>query len=249
MARRNSIHANTVSAAYHDLLEKGWLELRRGSGLYVRPLQQAAEPLDRILQDLLKAARTMGYEPEHVLQRLHQMVRPVRYETVVVAEDDPALRTILCAEIVEKLGIPAVDEAPPGGNSIVVALATRLPKVRKQLPAGLFCLPLRLRSVPASLEGQTRPAPDTLISIVSASQEIRFWARAMLLAVGLEPDGLQEVGANQEGWRDRLGSRTVVVTDILTARELPAGCIAKVFRIIADSSLEELRQLCVVTPP
>lgn len=33
LSRRHGIHANTVSAAYHDLLERGWLELRHGSGL------------------------------------------------------------------------------------------------------------------------------------------------------------------------------------------------------------------------
>ena len=32
MARRHRIHSNTVSAAWHDLLDQGWLELRRGSG-------------------------------------------------------------------------------------------------------------------------------------------------------------------------------------------------------------------------
>ena len=28
MARRHRIHSNTVSAAWHDLLDQGWLELR-----------------------------------------------------------------------------------------------------------------------------------------------------------------------------------------------------------------------------
>jgi DNA-binding transcriptional regulator YhcF (GntR family) len=41
LARRHGIHANTVSAAYHDLLQQGWLELRRGSGLYVKALPLA----------------------------------------------------------------------------------------------------------------------------------------------------------------------------------------------------------------
>src|SRR5918997_6496761 len=36
LARRFNIHSNTVSAAYHDLVERGWVELRRGSGIYVR---------------------------------------------------------------------------------------------------------------------------------------------------------------------------------------------------------------------
>ena len=251
LARRHNIHANTVSAAYHDLLEKGWLELRRGSGLYVRPLQvtsDIADPLGRVLADMLKAARILGYDPEQVLQRLQQLVRPIRYETVVVAEDDPAMRRILQAEIEEHLKMACAEQVTKPGNCLIVALSSRLAKVREGLPAGVFCLPLRLRSVGGSLVGQSRPEPNSLISIVSASPEIRFWARAMLLAVGLEPDGLQEVDANLDGWRERLGSTTLAITDMMTARELPAGCIARVFRIIADSSLEELKQLCIVTP-
>ena len=51
VARRHQIHSNTVSAAYHDLLEQGWLELRRGSGLYVRPMPAAMDgQLDQMLQ-------------------------------------------------------------------------------------------------------------------------------------------------------------------------------------------------------
>ncbi len=35
LARRFRIHANTVSAAYRELAKQGWLEFRRGSGVYV----------------------------------------------------------------------------------------------------------------------------------------------------------------------------------------------------------------------
>src|SRR5947199_2468149 len=38
LARRFRIHSNTVSAAYRDLERAGWLEVRRGSGVYVRRL-------------------------------------------------------------------------------------------------------------------------------------------------------------------------------------------------------------------
>src|SRR5690349_13076020 len=37
LARRYSIHANTVSAAYRELARRGWVEFRKGSGVYVRP--------------------------------------------------------------------------------------------------------------------------------------------------------------------------------------------------------------------
>ena len=36
LARRHGIHSNTVSGAYSELEAEGWLELRRGSGVYVR---------------------------------------------------------------------------------------------------------------------------------------------------------------------------------------------------------------------
>jgi DNA-binding transcriptional regulator YhcF (GntR family) len=257
MARRHHIHANTVSAAYHDLLQQGWLELRRGSGLYVRPLQSpsegnpsAADELGRLLTEMLRAARGQGHEPEEVLHRLERMLRPAAYQRVLVAEPDPAMRRILEAEIQEHLRtqVEAVDfanlGASQGSETLVVALATRAAKVRLSLPKSVLCVALRLRSVRGSLEGQTKPGPNTLISIVSGSPEIRYGARAILLAVGLSPESLHEVDSGVDGWRGRLGTGAVVVTDVLTARELPAGCLAKVFRVIADSSIEELKQLC-----
>ena len=47
LARRYSIHANTVSAAYRELARRGWVEFRKGSGVYVRARND--EPLDHRL--------------------------------------------------------------------------------------------------------------------------------------------------------------------------------------------------------
>src|ERR1700719_3835889 len=60
VARRHKIHANTVSAAYHDLLEQGGLQLRQGSGLFVRSRQDGNGKLDTLLASLLKAAKAEG---------------------------------------------------------------------------------------------------------------------------------------------------------------------------------------------
>jgi DNA-binding transcriptional regulator YhcF (GntR family) len=254
VARRHHIHANTVSAAYHDLLGRGWLELRRGSGLYVRSLRPTADgnsELDHLLAALLQAAFSQGHEPEEVLHRLEHLVRPCTYERILVAEPEPAMREILQAEIGEHVRIPVegvdlhdIANLPKLGGRLVVALAARAAMVRHNLPAGVPCIPLRLRSVRGSLEGQPRPAPDTVTSIVSWSAEIRYWARAMLIAVGLDPLCLCEIDPAIGGWQDRLGLSSLVVTDIVTARELPARCPAKVFRVIADSSIAELKQFC-----
>jgi DNA-binding transcriptional regulator YhcF (GntR family) len=254
VARQHHIHSNTVSAAYHDLLEQGWLELRHGSGLYVRPLQHSGDgqgELDPLLTTLLQEARRRGYEPEEVLRRLEHLLQPLTYERILIAEPNPAMCEILQAEIGEHLGIPVefvedgdLSKLSKSGRSVVVALPTRAAKVRRSLAPGVLCIPLRLRSVRGSLEGQARPGPDTIVSIVSRSAEIRQWSRAMLIAVGLDPQCLCEVDAASTGWLDRLGLSALVVTDVVTARALPAGCPAKVFRVIADSSIAELKQFC-----
>ena len=89
IARRHHIHSNTVSAAFHDLLEQGWLELRRGSGLYVRPLNPSGAPqgdLDRLLAKLLQEALGSGYQPDVVLDRLTHLLHPRTYQRILVAE-------------------------------------------------------------------------------------------------------------------------------------------------------------------
>ena len=253
VARRHRIHANTVSAAYHDLLQQGWLELRRGSGLFVRPQRRPADPradLDGLLTTLLQAARSHGFEPEEVLHQLQHLVRPRAYRRILIVEPEPAMREIVQAElaghlgaVVEAVAEPDFRDAAQFAETVLVALPTRAVKLRPGLPEGVFFVPLRLHSVSESLEGQTRPGPEVVISIVSGSPEIRHWARAMLIAVGIAPEALHEIDARTADWRDRIGARAFIVTDGVAALELPAGCQAKIFRVIADSSLAELKRL------
>lgn len=139
---------------------------------------------------------------------------PSRAIRVLAAEPEPEMRTILGAEIAEHIKIPV--------EGVV----------------------LRLRSVRGSIEGQTRPGPEAVISIVSRSAEIRYGSRSMLIAVGLDPECLCEVDAASPGWQERLRLSTLVITDVVTARELPSGCPARVFRVIADASIAELKQFC-----
>lgn len=43
LARRYKIHSNTVSAAYRDVEARGWLKVRKGSGVYVQSTRQTTE--------------------------------------------------------------------------------------------------------------------------------------------------------------------------------------------------------------
>src|ERR687884_198193 len=97
LARRFRIHPNTVSAAYRDLERAGWLEVRKGSGVYVRRLggdgadlgaadagsaghDAADDPrleLDRLINAFFTIARLRGFSLADVRARLRQrLARP-----------------------------------------------------------------------------------------------------------------------------------------------------------------------------
>ncbi len=234
IARRYRIHANTVSAAWHQLLEQGWLELRRGSGVYVRS-SRPAQPLDVLIARLLADARKLGHEPDDVIERLQRTVHPQRYAGVNIIEPEAEMRAILSAEI----GIE-----PHEGPVIMAALQTSAASVKKHLATDTPLFVLRLRSVRQSLEGETRPGANAILTVVSASRRFREGARAMLLAVGIEPDCLAEVDTGIDGWHDRVRAGSLAIVDVLAAGVLPAGCPFRVFRLVADSSIAELRQMC-----
>src|SRR4026207_2551740 len=65
LARRYDVHANTVSAAYRELARRGWVEFRKGSGVYVRPQNdeklEGQLALDQIVARFLKTTRAQGY--------------------------------------------------------------------------------------------------------------------------------------------------------------------------------------------
>jgi hypothetical protein len=78
---------------------------------------------------------------------------------------------------------------------------------------------------------------------VSRWPEFLRWARAILVAAGLDPDSLSFRNAQERDWQRGLKSAALVVTDSLMVRELPAGCEVSLFTILSDASLDELRRL------
>jgi hypothetical protein len=91
------------------------------------------------------------------------------------------------------------------------------------------------------MKGQTRPPPEALVAVVSRWPEFLRWARTMLVAAGLDPDALSFRDARERGWDKGLRSATFVITDSLMAPRIPAGCEVKLFRVLAESSLKEIR--------
>jgi GntR family transcriptional regulator len=260
LAQRFQIHANTVSAAYRDLAERGWVEFRKGSGIYVREPANQQTPgerleLDQIIATLFQIARDRGYTLTEIQAGVRRLFEAQPPDHFLVIESDPELCRILMAEIEEATGFRAagasLDDCTKklAGAAVVVMFANAEP-ARRQLPPNTPLTILRLRSVPQSMQGQERPAADALVSVVSRWPEFLKWAHTLLVAAGIDADALDLRDARRRGWQKGLAASAMVITDALTSKQLPAGCRAHIFRIIADASLDELRRFkAFVTEP
>ena len=252
LARRHDIHANTVSAAFRDLERRGWIEFRKGSGVYVCELNIAAvtDPqlkLDQLISTLFQVARERGHSLAEIQARLKRWLATQSPDHFLVIEPDEEMRRILIAEIREATsfrvagaGLEDCSRAEVLAGAAPLAMYGQAERVRAELPPGTSCTLLRLRSVPSSIQGQERPSADELVTVVSHWPDFLKWARTMLVAAAIDPDALSFRDARERGWKKGLESSMMVITDTLTAALLPAACRTRVFRIISDSSIEEL---------
>jgi GntR family transcriptional regulator len=253
LARRHRIHPNTVSAAYRDLAGRGWVEFRRGSGVYVRPLAEDAAldtrlELDQLIAAFLRMARSRGFSLAEITEGIKHWLKLQPPDRLLLIEPDAELRSILVAEIKEATGFPVSGASPEDcaeqtllAGAQPLAMYGQAERVREALPPRASCLFLHSRSVPESLQGEQPPPPDALLTVVSNWPEFLRWSRAILVAAGLDPTALNFCDARRAGWQRGLRSSSFVITDALTAGQLPTGCHARIFRIISDSSLAELR--------
>lgn len=256
LARRFRIHANTVIATYRDLEERGWIELRQGSGAYVREKKATNDnsengklALDQLTMTFLQQARGQGFAIQDIKASVQYWLDLQPPDHILVIDPDAALCEILMAEIAEATGWRVTGVSVDGcdakklAGAQPVALYSRADAVRAVLPANAHCHLLHLNSVIAAMQGREKPAPDALISVISGWSDFLRWSHAMLVAVGIDEAALNLRLTNEAGWQRGLNNSAFVIADTLTAKQLPSDLDTRVFRLIADSSLAELREL------
>jgi len=258
LSRRFGIHANTASAAYRQLEEDGWVEMRHGSGVFVRstrpeaPLSQEMA-IDQMIGDLAARARKLGASDSLVQARLRRWLAlepPARW---LVIDPDPELKRIVICEMEEKLSLPVIgcgfeDCVTPGmlDGSMPAVLPSKATAVRKLLPAGKELVTLQIHPVSPELQSylqRYKPGPSSdLIGIASRWGEFQRIAQTMLVAAGFAPECLLVRDATKPGWKRGLDTTVAVVCDAAIEHELPAGLRAIVFRLLSESALADLRK-------
>jgi DNA-binding transcriptional regulator YhcF (GntR family) len=252
LARRFHLHPNTVSAGYRQLARDRWVENRRGSGVFVRANKpeislSSGLALDQMIAGLFRAARKRGVSLPVLRSRLRQWMELQPPDHFLLIEPDEELRRIVAAEMQQAANLPVVSCGLEGcqkalDGSIPVALANREVTVRQTLLAGTELLVLGFRSVPSSLK-QWLPAPSgALVGVASKWPDFLKLAYTMLSAAGFHPDSLVLRHARKLNWQRGLKQTAAVLSDSLTAKELPTGCRAIPFSLIAESSIDELQR-------
>jgi GntR family transcriptional regulator len=250
LARRFEIHPNTISAAYRELAESNLVEFKKGSGVYVREKTSAAEPkngLDGLIAGFMFEAKAHGFSPNEIEIGLKNWFREKPSKHFLVIESDEDLRKILIEEITQSTGCPASgvsfeNYAETETDAQIVAMANEIAKINGLLPSGKSCIYLSANSVADSMKGKERPSGNDLIAVVSHWAKFLTWAKTYLLAAQIEPDALILRDVNEADWKKGLSEVSLIICDSATAKEFPDDKRVRVFRLIADASLDELRK-------
>jgi len=253
LARRFHLHPNTVSGGYRQLEREGWLELRRGSGVYVREMRpelSASSPveLDRLIARFFRSAREIGFPILAVRSRLRRWLALSPPDQFLVIEPDEELRRILVVEVQRAVGLP-VRGCPLRrrnlgallARSIPVALPSQTANVQRVLPARAELVTLRVRSIQESLAGWLPVPRDALIGVVSRWPGFLKLARTMMTAAGFHTDQLVFRDARKPNWRAGLKQTNALVCDVLTATSLPPKPRVVVFPLLSEAAVAELR--------
>ena len=253
LARRFGIHPNTVSSAYRELAAAGVLTVRRGSGIFAAPAPDGAGhqgDVDRWFADVIASATAAGFSRDQLRAAMTRWLKNTEPAEVLLYEPDSGLRDIILEELTSYLGRPAVPVGFDGiaANSrrrptVLTALYDEKEKVLDRIAPNQKVVFLNVNSVTASLANQVRPAKNELIAVVSGWEKFLAFARVYLLAAEIEPDRLLIRSTLDPAWARGLSSASIIVCDAHAATLLPDDGRLRVFRLIHQASLAELRNL------
>ncbi len=253
LARRFSIHPNTISAGYRELAREGWTEFRHGSGVYVKnnavPASTPEQILDQHIAGFFRAVRELNMPAADVRARVAQWLASPPPDHFLLIDPDPEVREILLSEIAESAPLPVSgasleDCAKPETLFAAIPLCrpSQANAVRAVLPAGVELITLQIRSARAWLDSWLPSLKGGLIGVVSRWPDFVEIARTVLEAAGVENERLVLRNVTRPRWVRGLDQTAAIICDARTAAggKLPLGPRIFVFPFLADAARAEL---------
>ena len=256
LARRFSIHPNTISAGYRQLAREGWTEYRHGSGVYVKdnavPPTTPEQILDQHIAGFFRAVRELNMPAADVRHRVAQWLASPPPDHFLLIDPDPEVREILLTEIQQLAKMPvsaASLEECANPDLLLAAIPLCRPSqanaVRAVLPMGLELITLQIRSARAWLDSWLPSLKGRgLIGVASRWPDFVEIARTVLEAAGVEADRLVLRNVTRPRWVRGLDQTAAIICDARTADggKLPQGPRIFVFPFLADAARSELER-------
>jgi DNA-binding transcriptional regulator YhcF (GntR family) len=263
LARRLKVHHNTVSAAYQDLEAAGHVELRRGSGVFVRNggprALTEARGLDEMIRLALHAAFAKGFGGAEVRGAVERWLAAAPPDRVVVVDPSREMAEIMVHEIRQALDIPASGATfddlarDPGllSGALTVVLPYHEAKVAQIAPgAALEIVHLEV-SAPDRDAILALPA-GSIVLVVSHAPTVLPFATVFLRSLRGDDIHVEArlLSAARE-WRRLVAAADHVLTDVLASGAVRAARPRRVreVRMLSASALAHLRNALTVVVP
>src|SRR5688572_5907574 len=203
LARRLKVHHNTVSEAYQDLVQRKWLERRRGSRLVVltRDVGAGAMTLDDLINRTIGTARENGYSLQQLRERVRERLLSEPPDHLLVVEQDEGLRDLIREELraAVKCNVEGCTrenlEANPGLaiGALAVTPHHAYRQVHAMFPKDRPVLPVRYALADEPLKAIRAMKKPSVVAVVSSSRLFLEVARSILAPALGARHGLREI--------------------------------------------------------
>ena len=263
LARRLHVHPNTVSAAYHELEVAGLLELKTGSGVFVRRslpgrIEEAAD-LDEMIRIALQKAFDRGYSGDEVRAAVERWLAAAPPDHVVVVDPSREMGELLADELRKAVAVPVsgctFEDAAREPGSLSGALAVVLPyqlETLRALAPGVAVEAVNLEVARGVRDAILALPQGTIVLGVSYAPPVLPFASVLFHS--LRGDDLlaemRPLSATKE-WKRLVRAADVVFVDSLAAEAVRKARPRRVVevRVVPEAALRRLREALAVVVP
>ncbi len=245
------IHHNTVSKSYQDLVQRGWINRHRGSRMCVGTYPPVKPPssgitLDELLDQSIQRASQLGYSLQELRERVMQRLSAQPPDHVLVVENEPELRRIICEELLSHLGRPVkgctIEDLAKSQEVAVGALIVSpdhlIRSLKPMLPSSHQSLGLTFADALEQVAAVRNLAEASVIGVVSISKSFLKTARSLLAPAISRRHSLQVFLAPARG-AVRLDGIDVALCDSITTSRVK--CRRKIpYQLISTDCLQDL---------
>jgi GntR family transcriptional regulator len=256
LARQLSVHYNTVSEAYKDLVQRNWLTRRRGSRLVVGSRagsgsQRELSP-DELINESIQRAREMGYTLQALTEHVRKRLLDEPPDHILVIEEESGLREIIKQEVAEAIGCRVESRSPTefaGQPELAVGAQVFAPdhtieELKRFVPQNRPSVPIAYSAADEYVARIRKLKRPSVVGTVSVSESLLRTARAIFAPAIGRRHVLKECMLRPDQRADCRGLDIAFCDSVAMGRVTGPHKIH--YRLVAASSLEHLST--IVTP-